>query len=225
MTDAPRRGLSHGWLGGTFDPIHAGHLDVARAAYDALGLDRVTLVPSRTPPHRSRPVASAQDRVAMVRLAAAGHPWLDVSTMEVDAEGPSYTAVTLDRLAASGRDLRPLVVITGADAFAGILSWHRAGELLDRVSFAVVSRPGCPVSELPRALPTLAPRMCAPAQAPTGPQPCIVLVDAPTCPVSSTQVRATTAAGGSLKGLVPEPVEAYISAHGLYSEPRNQGAS
>lgn len=161
----------------------------------------------------------------MVRLAATGQAWLDVSTMEVDAEGPSYTAVTLDRLEASGHDLRDLIVITGADAFAGILSWHRASEVLDRVSFAVVSRPGCPARELPRTLPALAPRMCEPAQMPAAPQPYIVLVDAPTSPVSSTQVRATIAAGGSLKGLVPEPVEAYISAHGLYSEPSNQGAS
>lgn len=204
-----------GWLGGTFDPIHCGHLDVARAAHAALGLERVTLVPSRIPPHRPQPIASAADRAAMANLAAV-EPWLDVSTIELDGQGPSYTATTMDRLDTLGVDLRTLVVITGADAFVGILSWHRVDELLDRVTFAVVSRPGHPASSLRAALPALAPRMVSPDQRSGTSQPCIVLVDAPTAPVSSTMVRAAIAAGQSLSGLVPDAVEAYIAAHGLY---------
>jgi len=214
MTTPARRGR-HGWLGGTFDPIHHGHLDVARAAHDALGLDDVTLVPSRVPPHRAQPCASAEHRVAMARLAA-DEPWLDVSTIEIDAEGPSYTATTMDRLEADGVDLRSLVVITGADAFAGVLGWHRAESLLQRVSFAVVSRPGHPAPALRDTLPTLATRMCAPGDWAAASHPCIVLVDAPTSPVSSTQVRAAVADGRSIDGLVPGAVEAYITAHGLY---------
>lgn len=204
-----------GWLGGTFDPIHCGHLDVARVAREALGLGRVTLVPARVPPHRPQPAASPADRAAMAHLAAV-EPWLEVSTIELDGQGPSYTATTMDRLEALGADLRSLVVITGADAFVGILSWHRVDALLDRVSFVVVSRPGYPAPALRRALPALAPRMVSPEAWPSGPHPGIVLVDAPTAPVSSTQVRAAIAAGQSLTGLVPAPVEAYIAAHGLY---------
>jgi len=206
---------THGWLGGTFDPIHVGHLDVARAARAALGLDRVTLVPARMPPHRPQPHASADHRVAMATLAAAA-PWMDVSTMEIETQGPSYTATTLDHLEAEGVDLRTLVVITGADAFAGISSWHRAEDLLQRVSFAVVSRPGHPAPALQQTLPSLAPRMCTAQAWATTSHPCIVLVDAPTAPVSSTEVRGAIASGRSLKGLVPAPVEAYIAANGLY---------
>jgi nicotinate-nucleotide adenylyltransferase len=211
VIDVARRG----WLGGTFDPIHEGHLDVARAAHTALGLSVVTLVPAHIPPHRDQPVASTEHRVAMTKVAAS-EAWMEVSTIEVDAHGPSYTATTMDKLEQSGTDLRTLVVVTGADAFAGILSWHRAEELLDRVTFAVVSRPGHPAPALQAHLPTLGPRMCTPSNWATRAGASIVLVDAPTSPVSSTMVRAAVAAGQSLSGLVPAPVAAYIAAHGLY---------
>lgn len=210
IDDAPR-----GWLGGTFDPIHEGHLDVARAAHATLGLSGVTLVPAHIPPHRPQPVASTTHRVSMTRLAAS-EPWMDVSTVEIDAPGPSYTMTTMERLEQSGTNLRRLIVVTGADAFAGILSWHRATDLLDRVSFAVVSRPGHPAPALRAQLPTLAPRMCTPSDWASRSHPSIVLVDAPTSPVSSTMVRAAAAAGQSLAGLVPAAVASYIAAHGLY---------
>lgn len=202
-------------MGGTFDPIHEGHLDVARAAHATLRLCGVTLVPSNIPPHRAQPVASTEHRVAMTRLAASD-AWMEVSTMEVDSPGPSYTATTLDRLEQSGTDLRTLVVVTGADAFAGILTWHRAGELVARVTFAVVSRPGHPAPALRGQLPTLAPHMCTASDWATRTGPSIVLVDAPTSPVSSTMVRAAVADGQPLSGLVPARVASYIAAHGLY---------
>ena len=205
-----------GWLGGTFDPIHDGHLDVARAARRALTLGEVHLVPARVPPHRAPPHASAEHRLAMVTLAAAMHDWLRVSTLELDSDNPAYTTDTLDRLAANGVDLRTLHVITGADAFAGILTWQRAMQLLDRCHFVVVSRPGHAAPDLRRALPALASRMidtngCVPPA-----QPSIFLVDAPTAPVSSTEVRARAATGHSLEGLVPPTVATYIERHGLY---------
>jgi nicotinate-nucleotide adenylyltransferase len=211
VTSAARRG----WLGGTFDPIHQGHLDVARAAHEMLALTSVTLVPASVPPHRPQPHASPDHRLAMTQLAVT-ESWLDVSSMELEAEGPSYTATTMDRLEAEGVDLGALVVVTGADAFAGILTWNRAAALLDRVSFAVVSRPGYPAPRLADALPSLASRMCTPSNWATSAHPCIVLVDAPTSPVSSTMVRAAIAAGQPLTGLVPAPVASYIAAHGLY---------
>ena len=205
-----------GWLGGTFDPIHDGHLDVARAARRALTLSEVHLVPARVPPHRAAPHASAAHRLAMVTLVAALHDWLRVSTIELDSGDPSYTADTLDRLAASGVDLRTLHVITGADAFAGILTWKRAMQLLDRCHFVVVSRPGHPAPALRRALPGLASRMIDPNGCVPSAQPSIFLVDAPTAPVSSTEVRARAATGHSLEGLVPPTVATYIEQHGLY---------
>lgn len=209
-----------GLLGGTFDPVHAGHLDVARAALQALGLEKVLLIPSRTPPHRHAPHAKGPDRLAMVRAAVAAEPGLDVSTIELDAAGPSYTSSTLDRLEASGVDTRTLCFITGADAFAEIPTWHQYPDLINRCHFAVVSRPGLPVERLRTQLPRLASRMISVSgnQTYTPPsQPSIFLIDAPTAPVSSTDVRARIARKASVKGLVPDAVAAYIDAHRLYT--------
>jgi nicotinate-nucleotide adenylyltransferase len=205
-----------GWLGGTFDPIHCGHLDVAQAAHAAMKLDTVHLVPARVPPHRAAPVASPEHRLAMVKLAAKTRDWLSVSEIEMDSVGPSYTMTTLDRLAAQGMDMRALHVITGADAFAEILTWQDAIGLLDRCQFVVVSRPGYPATDLRRALPSLAPRMRDAAEYDRLTQPSIFLVDAPTAPVSSTQVRKLASAGESLKGLVPLAVAEYIDRNDLY---------
>ena len=207
-----RRGL----LGGTFDPIHHGHLDVAMAARRALTLDVIELLPSGTPPHRRAPLASIRDRVAMTHLAAAGCEGLIVSELDTEDGGPSYTASTLDRLAARGVDTRALFFVTGADAFREIASWKDYPGLLDRCHFVAVSRPGCPASSLPRALPALARRMLeAPCLIPA--RPSIFLVDAVTAAVSSTEVRRRVAAGEPIDGLVPEAVAGYITSHGLYA--------
>ena len=207
-----RRGL----LGGTFDPIHRGHLDVALAARRALTLDLIELLPAGTPPHRRPPVASIRDRVAMTRLAAAACEGLAVSELDTEDAGPSYTAVTLDRLAARGVDTRALFFVTGADAFREIGSWKDYPGLLDRCHFVAVSRPGCAAASLPSALPTLARRMLeAPCLVPA--RPSIFLVDAVTAAVSSTEVRRRVAAGEPIDGLVPEAVAGYIRSHGLYA--------
>ena len=205
-----------GWMGGTFDPIHCGHLDVAIAARKALKLEQVYLVPARVPPHRSAPVASTADRLAMVTLAAEAHDWLRVSDIELTGSGPSYTTDTLDRLEAQGTNLTSLHVITGADAFAEILTWKRAPELLDRCPFVVVSRPGFPAPALRITLPTLAHRMVDANDCDWTARPSIFLVDAPTAPVTSTEVRARASAGTSLEGLVPATVASYINRHELY---------
>lgn len=209
-----------GLLGGTFDPVHAGHLDVARAALRALGLEKVLLIPSRTPPHRHTPQAKGAERLAMVRAAIADQPGLEASTIELDATGPSYTSSTLDRFAKAGVDTRTLCFITGADAFAEIPTWHQYPDLIDRCHFAVVSRPGLPVERLRTQLPRLASRMISVTENQayeTPSQASIFLIDAPTAPVSSTDVRARIARGESVKGLVPDAVAAYIDAHRLYT--------
>lgn len=208
-----------GLLGGTFDPIHFGHLDVADAARQALGLDQVILVPARVPPHRRPPIASAAHRFAMAVLAVQDRSALLVSDLEMAAEGPSFTASTLDQLSARGVDTRSLFFITGADAFREIRTWRQFPEILDRCHFVAVSRPGCPAASLRDALPDLVPRMVdAPCADP--PRPSIFLVEADTAAVSSTEVRRRVAEGVPLTGAVPDAVAAHIVKHGLYKNPR-----
>lgn len=210
--------MNIGLLGGTFDPIHLGHVDVARAAHRVLALDQVWIVPARTPPHRHHPVASAAHRFAMATLAIAGEASMRVSDVEMDQLGPSYTIDTFDRLGVGTGSRHRFVFISGADAFKDIPSWKAYPAILDRCHFAVVSRPGLPCHALPQLLPDLAPRMLeAPCPFPLNPS--IFLVDVPTAAVSSTNVRHALAAHRPLDGLVPPPVAAHISRHGLYQEP------
>lgn len=208
--------MRRGFLGGTFDPIHLGHLDVARAAQRALHLDEVTIVPARMPPHRHAPIASAPHRFAMAALAVLGQPGMMVSDIEMLSPDPSYTSETLGRLEASGVDLSEACLITGADAFREIGTWKDYPALLDRCHFAVVSRPGAPVASLPDQLPDLAERFAAPDAWENVGRPSIFLIDAPTPPISSTDVRRRIRGGESLDGLVPVPVAAHIERHGLY---------
>ena len=214
-----------GLLGGTFDPIHQGHLDVADAARKALGLTRVLVMPSRIPPHRRAPRASAPHRFAMAALAAQSCQDFLVSDLEMldtSDTAPSYTSATLDRLAARGVNTRELFFITGADAFREIRTWMGFPAILDRCHFVAVSRPGQPAEELKLLLPELAGRMVAPppglADQAVPDQPAIVLVDAPTAPVSSTEIRERIRTGESIDGMVPREVAAYIEKHGLYRD-------
>jgi nicotinate-nucleotide adenylyltransferase len=214
-----------GLLGGTLDPIHQGHLDVADAARRALGLTRVLVMPSRIPPHRRAPRASAPHRFAMAALAAQSCPDLLVSDLEMLDTGdtaPSYTSATLDRLAARGVNTRELFFITGADAFRDIRTWMGFPAILDRCHFVAVSRPGQPAEGLKSLLPELAGRMIAAEEArpdsPAQDQPAIVLVDAPTAPVSSTEIRERIKTGESIDGMVPREVADYIAKHGLYRD-------
>jgi nicotinate-nucleotide adenylyltransferase len=216
-----------GILGGTFDPIHLGHLAVARAVGEALGLGRTLLVPARVPPHRFQPGVSIYHRFAMVALAAMTDASLAASDLELDSPDPSYTSVLLDRFAAQGVAASQMVFITGADAFAEIASWRNYPALLDQCHFAVVSRPGRSAEDLPEAFATLASRFTpagagaprvSPHPALSGP-PRVFLIEAETPDVSSTEIRARTRSGGPLDDLVPATVAAYIERHALYAEP------
>ncbi len=212
--------MRRGVFGGTFDPIHRGHLDVAAAAVKALALDELLLMPSRVPPHRDAPRASPAHRFAMAALAIQDQARMVVSDLELYGDGPSYTSVTLDHLAGAGIDVRSLYFVTGADAFRDIATWRHYPAILDRCHFVVISRPGCAASSLPAVLPALAPRMHAGGTDVEA--PAIFLVDAPTAPVSSTDVRRRLAEGGAIADLVPAAVAAHIERHRLY-RPRAEG--
>jgi nicotinate-nucleotide adenylyltransferase len=210
-----------GILGGTFDPIHYGHIGVAEAAVAALGLSRMYVVTANVPPHRRQPVASPFQRYAMVVLAIGHRPGWRASDMELRLEGPSYTSDTLARYLQRGYQHTELFFVIGADAFADIATWHDYPHILDAANFAVVSRPGLSVTALADRLPALAPRMTrAPfvvSDTSDTSDTLIFLIDAPTPEVSGTAIRARREAGESIDGLVPPLVQQYIEQHGLYT--------
>ena len=214
MTPVRRIGV----FGGTFDPIHRGHLEIGCAAERALGLTRMLVIPGGVPPHRAQPVASGYHRFAMVALSVAGRPGWRASDLELRAGGRSYTSATLEELRGRGYASTELFFVIGADAFADIEAWKNYPGILDHAHFAVVSRPGCSVSQLPERLPTFARRMVRPPIDPaTTPNPSIILIDAPTADVSSTVVRERRALGQSIAGLVGPSVEQHIEQHELYT--------
>ncbi|PKO54567.1 MAG: nicotinic acid mononucleotide adenylyltransferase, partial [Betaproteobacteria bacterium HGW-Betaproteobacteria-21] len=139
---SPAVGGPLGLLGGTFDPIHNGHLRLAEEACDALGLERVRLIPAGQPPHRGEPGSTADNRLAMVQLAIGGNSHLELDDGEVRAPQKSYTILTLERLRQELGPDRPLVLILGADAFQGLAQWHRWQELFALTHIAVANRPG-----------------------------------------------------------------------------------
>lgn len=205
--------MTLGVLGGTFDPIHLGHIAAGLAAQRALSLDSLLLVPSRIPPHRRTPVtAGAEERLAMAQLAAADHPGWSASRIELDREGPSYTYDTLVALSegpALGAQGSQIFFITGADAFAEIATWYRYPAVLDLANFVVVSRPGITLDSLRARVPSaFEPRPSSDTR--------VILVEAPTPDVSSTEIRRRARAGETLSGLVPDSVANYIRTHRLY---------
>ena len=211
-----------GILGGTFDPIHFGHLDVAAAARQALGLTEVIFVPSRTPPHRQMdPVASVKHRLAMVTLAVENQSAYRTSDQELRSDGPSYTSVTLKTCVDTGIPPSQLFFVTGADAFAEISSWHDYPNLLSLAHFVVVSRPSHAVSELRQRLPDLEVRM---RDARTladsdlrSDGTWIWLVDAATRDISSSDIRTRLAHGDSIAQHVPPSVATYIERRHTYA--------
>ena len=197
-----------GILGGTFDPIHVGHLEAASAARHALSLDRILLLPARTPPHRSaEPRASVFHRFAMAALAAAECD-MTVSDLELRRDGPSYTALTLETLHREGFAPSQLYFITGSDAFAEVSTWYDYPRFLNLANFVVVSRPGSP---RPSDLLT---NYLSPITGPAAPT--VHSVEAPTADVSSTEIRRRVGAGESIDGMVPSSVAGHIRRHRLY---------
>jgi nicotinate-nucleotide adenylyltransferase len=218
MTALPGR---TGVLGGTFDPVHGGHIAAAEAARAALALDQVLFMPSHRPPHRAeKPRASAFHRFAMVSLAVGTHPGFLASDLELERPGLSYTADTLRRLHEAGYEASQLFFILGTDAFAEIATWRDYPAVLDLAHFVVVARPGQGLEPTKGRVPDLAARM-RPAidgvrDDVEGTRCAVFLVNAVTPDVSSTGIRERAARGASLAGLVPPDVERYIGRHRLY---------
>jgi nicotinate-nucleotide adenylyltransferase len=220
MTMRPRVGL----LGGTFDPIHLGHLAAARAAQRALDLDGVRFIPSARPPHRpDQPRASEYHRVEMIRRAIDGVAGWELSDLELRRHGPSYTWDTLVALHASGLAPSQIFFITGADAFAEIATWYRYPAVLDAAHFVVITRPGISLQTVRDRVPALVPRMTTPDRVADAATTHIIAVEALTPDVSSTEIRARAARGEALDDCVPAAVAAYIREHQLYDARRTHG--
>lgn len=206
-----------GLLGGTFDPVHYGHLDAAQAAYTALHLDEVQLMPAHDPPHRQRdPRGSAFHRFALVALAIDTYPWMRASDRELRrTNGPSYTIDTLKTLHAEGWRPAQLFFILGTDAFAEIASWHAYPAVLDAANFVVIARPGMSAGDAFRRVPSVAERV-RPAHETDTSRTFVFAVEARTRDVSSTLIRARLKARDRIEDLVPAAVARYILAHDLY---------
>lgn len=189
-------------FGGTFDPVHLGHLSVAWEASELLDAD-VHLMPASVPPHRPAPIANAAQRVAMLRAALQEQSRLSLDTRELARTGPSYTIDTLLELRAE-QGSRPLVLLIGADAFAGLPSWHRWRELFDVAHIGVLSRPGVE-SALPEALEqeAAARRVAEPAILHTLPAGKVIELAVTPLEISATRVRELLAEGRDPRYLLP----------------------
>jgi nicotinate-nucleotide adenylyltransferase len=192
-----------GILGGTFNPPHVGHLVCAEAAQDELGLDRVLLLPAGTPPHKEvEDEPGDTHRAEMCRRAADGAGWLEVSTLELERPGASYTVDTLGELHARtpGDDL---TFIVGGDMALSLPSWRRPAEILRLARLGVAERAGATRAEIAVVLQPLGGR--------------VEFFTMPRLDVSSTDVRERVRAGRPIRWLVPDAVAAYIAEHGLYA--------
>ncbi|KAA9130332.1 nicotinate-nucleotide adenylyltransferase [Marinihelvus fidelis] len=209
-----------GLFGGTFDPVHRGHIQVALDASEALEIDDFRLLPAGDPPHRMGTHAPAADRVAMLELALRGYSGLSIDTREVDREGPSYMVDTLEELRQAHPDA-PLVLVLGQDAANGLHRWHRWQRLPALAHLVVMTRPGeRPMygGQLGTALAHRETREIARLKDSTA--GLLLHLDVSQMDVSSTEIRRRIAAGDPVVTLLPPGVLGYIEEHGLYRDVR-----
>jgi len=212
-----------GVLGGTFDPIHYGHLRLAEELGETLRADEVRFVPAGTPPHRAAPQVAAAHRLAMVRLATAGNPRFRVDDREVRREGPGYTVDTLAELRAEAGAMRPLVLIVGADAFLEFATWHRWHDLFDLAHVAIAHRPGYPAERWVERMPQPLAReyssrlLQQPLATHLAPAGGVIVIPFTALDISATAIREKLRSGASPRYLLPGAVLDYIETNGLYA--------
>lgn len=205
-------------FGGTFDPVHYGHLRLAVEALERLPIEAVWFVPLYLPNHRRPPVAPAALRRRMLQAAIAGQPALKLDDRELERAGTSYTVETLESVRRE-QGARPIIWLMGMDAFAGLPHWHRWRELTDLAHLVVVSRPG---TALPKAEALV--RLLAdhgtddPGLLAAAPAGKLLMLPMPMLDISSSTIRECMAAGRSPRFLLPEPVISIIEAHALYQQ-------
>jgi nicotinate-nucleotide adenylyltransferase len=202
----PGRPRRIGILGGTFDPVHNGHLYIANALRAALDLERVVWVPAGRPPHKTGQIVSSdRDRLAMLELALAGSATDQISTIDIERSGPSYTADTLEILAERFAPAR-LFFLMGEDSLRDLPTWHDPERLLQAAELAVAARPGvdADLESVARRVPTVQGR--------------VHLIPTKEVPISSSDIRRWVGEHQSIQGLVPSAVEDYIRDRGLYMQ-------
>ena len=212
-----------GILGGTFDPVHFGHLRLAQELAEGLALGEARFIPAGQPPHRVPPFASPQQRLEMARLGIDGNPLFSLDEREIFKTTPSYTVETLLDLRREQGAMQPLCLFMGADAFLGLTSWHRWRELFGLAHIVVAQRPG--VAGITRAAVSLPAELLdelnrrltnEPEALRDAPSGAILVHPVTALAISATQIRSDLAAGRSPRYLLPDAVLDYIQTNGLY---------
>lgn len=200
-----------GLLGGTFDPVHLGHLILAEQCREQCGLDEVWFVPSRLPPHkRETKISDGRARVEMLTFAVAGHPAFKVSRIELDREGPSYTVETLQQLVVEDAS-RELYFLIGGDSLADLPHWREPRRILELATIVAAGRGRTPLPPMDRIREELGEAAAR-----------IECIEMPAVDLSSTDLRRRVRDGRSIRYMTPRAVEIYILEHGLYRETRDE---
>lgn len=213
-----------GILGGTFDPVHYGHLRLAQEVAGKLKLECVRFITSGTPPHRPAPATPATHRLAMVRLAVSGNALFEVDDRELSRAGPGYMVDTLDELRREAGASRPLALLLGADAFLDLATWSRWHELFALAHVVVAHRPGFPVDTWQKRMPQPLAReyesrlMQQPLAVHLAPAGGVAVVAIAALDISATMIRDSLGGGASPRYLLPDSVLAYIQEHALYQQ-------
>ena len=201
-------------MGGTFDPIHFGHLVTAEASRAAFGLEQVVFIPSGNPPHKQdRTVTPAEHRYLMTVLATSTNPYFRVSRTEIDRVGPSYTVDTIEELRGLVGPDTLIYFITGADAVMELMTWNRPQDILAQCELIAATRPGYPPADFQRLRQAI-PQVSAAR---------VHTIEVPALAISSSDIRRRVESGEPIKYLVPETVEQYILKSSLYERPRTAG--